>query len=176
MGKFKTFHLFYLQVMEMLKELFSGSLLKISVIMLLINFSIQFGYYGLWFWFPEIFNKLEQFYEVYPNVTKTVCEIITEELPEEGTEDCAEYIPEDSVFINSFIISLSAAPSNLWTIFCMDRLGRKFFLCFSMILSGASAFLIYIVNSSLMNLILSCVFGAVSTMGFNSLDCLSEYH
>ena len=55
----------------------------------------------------------------------------------------------------------------------MDKLGRKFFLCLSMILSGATAFLIYIVNSSIMNLVLSCLFGAVSTMGFNSLDCLS---
>ena len=54
----------------------------------------------------------------------------------------------------------------------MDTLGRKFFLCFSMLLSGASAFLIYLVNSATMNLILSCIFGAVSTMGFNSLDCL----
>merc|ERR1719213_1150832 len=41
-----------------------------------------------------------------------------------------------------------------------------------MFLSGSSAFLIYLVNSSTMNLALSCVFGAVSTMGFNSLDCL----
>ena len=54
----------------------------------------------------------------------------------------------------------------------MDKLGRKFFLCFSMLLSGCSAFLIYLVNSSTMNLVLSCIFGAVSTMGFNSLDCL----
>ena len=54
----------------------------------------------------------------------------------------------------------------------MDKLGRKFFLCISMLLSGCSAFLIYLVNSSTMNLILSCIFGAVSTMGFNSLDCL----
>ena len=62
---------------------------------------------------------------------------------------------------------------NIWTIIHMDKLGRKFFLCLSMILSGATAFLIYIVNSSIMNLVLSCLFGAVSTMGFNSLDCLS---
>ena len=86
--------------------------------------------------------------------------------------NCNKYIPDDSVFINSFIISISAGPSNLWTIFHMDKLGRKFFLVFSMLLSGCSAFLIYFVNSSTMNLVISCVFGAVSTMGFNSLDCL----
>ena len=85
---------------------------------------------------------------------------------------CSTSIPDNQVFINSFIISLSAAPANIWTIFHMDKLGRKFFLCFSMLLSGSSAFLIYLVNSATMNLILSCIFGAVSTMGFNSLDCL----
>jgi len=88
------------------------------------------------------------------------------------TSHCSASIPDNQVFINSFIISLSAAPANLWTIVHMDTLGRKFFLCFSMLLSGASAFLIYLVNSTTMNLILSCIFGAVSTMGFNSLDCL----
>merc|ERR1712083_134627 len=90
-----------------------------------------------------------------------------------GTTDfCTSIVPDNQVFFNSFIISISAAPSNLWTIIHMDKLGRKFFLCFSMFLSGSSAFLIYLVNSSTMNLILSCIFGAVSTWGFNSLDCL----
>ncbi len=41
-----------------------------------------------------------------------------------------------------------------------------------MVVSGLAAFLIYVVTSSTSNLILSAVFGAVSTMGFNALDCL----
>ena len=166
------------KVFGFLKELFTGSLWKITLILLVINFSIQFGYYGLWYWFPELFNQLTQFYETNPNVTKTVCQIVSEKVPAEESDEesfnCALYIPGDEVFINSFIVSLSALPSNLWTIFCMDKLGRKFFLCFSMILSGGTAFLIYLVQSSLMNLVLSCIFGAVSTMGFNSLDCLGK--
>jgi len=163
-----------LSVFRGLKELFSGSLMKISITMLLINFAIQFGYYGLWMWFPELFNELDKYHDIYPNVTKTVCEIVAEELPEDDqTVNCDGYIPKDEVFINSFIISLAAAPGNLWTIVSMDKLGRKFFLCLSMILSGAAAFLIYLITSSTIYLVISCVFGAVSTMGFNSLDCLS---
>ena len=46
------------------------------------------------------------------------------------------------------------------------------FSVMSMGLSGASVFSIYFVTSSAANLALSCVFGAVSTMGFNALDCL----
>ena len=41
-----------------------------------------------------------------------------------------------------------------------------------MVLSGVSAFFIYLVSSQQSNLILSCIFGAVSTMGFNAMDCL----
>merc|ERR1719370_1184639 len=112
-----------------------------------------------------------------PNKTLSVCEVVSLEVKLDAANNqtsshCSSSIPDNQVFINSFIISLSAAPTNIWTIFHMDKLGRKFFLCFSMLLSGASAFLIYLVNSATMNLILSCVFGAVSTMGFNSLDCL----
>jgi VNT family MFS transporter (synaptic vesicle glycoprotein 2) len=44
--------------------------------MIVIHFSIQFGYYGLWLWFPELFNKLENFHKAYPNETISVCQVI----------------------------------------------------------------------------------------------------
>ena len=130
-------------------------------------------------WFPELFNQLDKYHEAYPNITKTVCQIVSEDFPEDLPDvrrsvNCGDYIPEDEVFINSFIISIAAAPGNLWTILSMDKLGRKFFLCLSMILSGLAAFLIYLITSSTIYLVISCVFGAVSTMGFNALDCLSK--
>ena len=46
------------------------------MIMIVIHFSIQFGYYGLWLWFPELFNKLENFHKAYPNETISVCQVI----------------------------------------------------------------------------------------------------
>lgn len=154
-------------------KLFSPSLVRNTTIMIVINFTIQFGYYGLWLWFPELFNKLELYYKAHPDDSVTVCEVIGIEVESNTTTTaCVEHIPDDQVFINSFLISMSAGPSNLWTIYHMDKLGRKFFLCVSMLLSGGCAFLIYLVNSSTMNLVISCIFGAVSTMGFNSLDCL----
>ena len=122
-------------------------------------------------------NKLDKFHTLNPNMTKSVCEVVSLEVSLEPSINatsthCTATIPDQEVFINSFIISLAAAPTNLWTIYHMDKLGRKFFLCVSMLLSGLSAFLIYLVDSAGMNLALSCVFGAVATMGFNSLDCL----
>jgi len=162
------------------KQLFSGTLTNITITMIIINFAIQFGYYGLWLWFPELFNKLEKYHRLHPDQTLSVCQVVNQDMASMDNSHtntsssalCSASIPDQEVFVNSFIISLSAAPTNLWTIFHMDKLGRKFFLCLSMLLSGSSAFLIYLVNSSTMNLVLSCIFGAVSTMGFNSLDCL----
>lgn len=48
----------------------------------------------------------------------------------------------------------------------------NFLSVFSMISSGLSAFAIYFVKNGVTNLVVSCLFGAVSTMGFNALDCL----
>lgn len=163
------------ECIKLAKQLFSGSLYQITFIIIIINFAIQFGYYGLWLWFPELFNKLEKFHSLHPEESKSVCEVVSIEMKIENAtkiDHCTSSIPDQEVFVNSFIISISAAPANIWTIYHMDKLGRKFFLCLSMLLSGCSAFFIYLVNSSSMNLLLSCVFGAVSTMGFNSLDCL----
>ena len=42
----------------------------------------------------------------------------------------------------------------------------------SMTLSGLSAFLVYLVKSETANLLVSILFGLVSTSGFNALDCL----
>jgi VNT family MFS transporter (synaptic vesicle glycoprotein 2) len=36
--------------------------------------------------------------------------------------------PDNQVFINAFIIAVAPLPANIWTIFHMDKLGRKFFL------------------------------------------------
>ena len=76
------------------------------------------------------------------------------------------------MFINSFLISIAALPGNVWTMVHMDKLGRKFFVVLSMVLSGGCVFFIYLVTSKAANLALSCAFGFVSVMGFNALDCL----
>jgi len=149
--------------------LFKSPLLWVTMMMLFINFSIQFGYYGLWLWFPELFNKLNLYQIDHPNETKSVCEI-TDYKPQNSTAETC--IPSGDVFFNSFLISISALPGNVWTMVHMDKLGRKFFLVFSMLMSGACVFFIYLVKSEAANLALSCAFGFVSTMGFNSLDCL----
>jgi len=154
-------------------ELFKKPLLWVNLMMLYISFSIQFGYYGLWLWFPELFNKLDIYYKDHPNATVSVCEVTDYKPPNSVNDlgDCDSSVGNE-VFLNSFLISIAALPGNIWTMIHMDKLGRKFFVVFSMVLSGGCVFFIYLVTSKAANLALSCAFGFVSVMGFNALDCL----
>ncbi|XP_045608814.2 synaptic vesicle glycoprotein 2B isoform X1 [Procambarus clarkii] len=174
-GFWKSFKKAFSLTFHQTNALFGRSLLRITVIMLLINFAIQFGYYGLWLWFPELFNRLEQFYNDHPDDRVSVCKLTNfqgnntiEQSPCESNEPAVD----PKALLNTLITAVAPLPTNLWTIFYMDSLGRKFFLVFSMVLSGCAAFGVYFVKTATDNLILGCVFGAVSTMGFNALDCL----
>ena len=119
----------FVKVAKNTLSLFSPSLWKVTSMMLYINFSIAFGYYGLWLWFPQLFNKLNEYYTENPDASVSVCQITGFRPNTTSTDDefCGEK-PGEKVFINSIIISLAAAPGNLWTIVHMDKLGRKFFL------------------------------------------------
>lgn len=165
------------QVISQTKIAFGSTLLRSTLLMIVINFTIQFGYYGLWLWFPELFNRLDNYYQTH-NESVTVCEVVSY-VPENQTnpdpfEHCANFTPpSQDVFINAFIVAVAPLPANIWTIMHMDKLGSKFFLVISMVAAGSATFLIWAIRSTVGNLILSCVFGAVSTMGFNALDCFS---
>ena len=89
-----------------------------------------------------------------------------------NVDDLTDCSVGNEVFLDSFLISIAALPGNVWTMVHMDKLGRKFFVVFSMVLSGGCVFFIYLVTSKAANLALSCAFGFVSVMGFNALDCL----
>ena len=85
-----------------------------------------FRYYGLWLWFPELFNKLNIYYTENPNATAAVCDVTNYKPRNHTTDETCQ--PKDSVYLDSFLISLSALPGNVWTMVHMDKLGRKFFL------------------------------------------------
>jgi VNT family MFS transporter (synaptic vesicle glycoprotein 2) len=53
-----------------------------------------------------------------------------------------------------------------------NKVAHRFYFINFFIESYSPETPVFVVNSATMNLVLSCIFGAVSTMGFNSLDCL----
>ncbi|XP_037077922.1 synaptic vesicle glycoprotein 2C-like [Pollicipes pollicipes] len=146
--------------------------LRPTLIMMGINFCIQFGYYGLWVWFPELFNRLEQYHEQYPGSSASVCSIIDAAVASNATDPCAS-AADVTAYQDEFIVAVAPMVLNVWTIVHMDRLGRKFFLVFGMCLSGVSVFLIYVVKESWQNLVLSCLFGSVSNLSFCAINCVS---
>uniref|UniRef100_A0A6A7G016 Synaptic vesicle glycoprotein 2B n=1 Tax=Hirondellea gigas TaxID=1518452 RepID=A0A6A7G016_9CRUS len=163
------------QAISKSRALFTPSIARATCVLLFINFAIAFGYYGLWLWFPELFNRLEHYYSDHPDSTASMCDVVEfkgNSSSESSPCDNKDGPVDIDALVNTLIVSIAPLPANLWTIVHMDKLGRKFFLVLSMLLSGTSVFGIYFVKSSLSNLLLSCMFGAVSTMGFNALDCL----
>ncbi|KAL4232718.1 hypothetical protein ACF0H5_007406 [Mactra antiquata] len=160
----KTFKDTARHLVKQTKELFGKSLLRTTLIMIIINFTLSFGYYGLWMWFPDIFARVEK-YGGSPCDHHTVNVTTNSSIPCNG-------VPEDWVFFEGFMTALSNLPGNILTIFIMDKVGRKPLLAISMIIAGITVFFLPIVKDKYQNLAISCVFGAVSTVGWNALDVL----
>lgn len=81
-------------------------------------------------WFPELFNRFNEYSEAHKGQETTVCEV-TEYVVKAGLESeeklCSDKIQSD-VFMESLITVAAAFPSNILAVLFMDRLGRKFFL------------------------------------------------
>ncbi|GLH05621.1 Organic cation transporter-like protein [Gryllus bimaculatus] len=156
------------------KQLFIPPILRFTLISIIINFTFHIGYYGLMMWFPELFNRFDEFNRMHPGEEASVCEV-TEFVVSTGShsEDglCSDTI-ESKVFMESLITVASAIPSNIIAVLGMDRLGRKFFLVFSTFTSGLCAVGMYFVYNSKHNLIVSAVFSSVISCGNAALDCL----
>ena len=101
-------------------KLFQGSLLRTTVVLLAVNFALAFGYYGLFLWFPELFDRIDKY-------GGSFCDLHS------GNETLKENVtrcdgPSDDVFFEGFLTSISNLPGNILTVFLVERLGRKFLL------------------------------------------------
>ncbi len=147
-------------------QLFRQPLTKISIVMTVIYFTLSFGYYGMFLWFPEIFNRIEKY-------GGSPCSL-GEAHGNETTNSSAPctYNISNKIYFESFLTAVSNLPGNLFTIFMIDRVGRKLLLAVSMVISGVSVFFIALLRNSTQSLVMSCMFSAISVMGWNSLDVL----
>lgn len=156
------------------KHLFMPPILKFTLISITINFTFHIGYYGLMMWFPELFNRFDEYGRMHPGQSATVCEV-TDFVVKYGSHSdenvCSDKI-ESQVFMESLITVASAIPSNIIAVLGMDHLGRKFFLVFSTFTSGLCAVGMYFVYNSKQNLAVSAVFSGVISCGNAALDCL----
>ncbi|XP_056307635.1 synaptic vesicle glycoprotein 2B [Danio aesculapii] len=147
------------QALVPLKQLFVRPLASRSVVLLIIFFCISFGYYGLWMWFPELFKRAEDGGSPCANMSRA-----------QNTENENCYPVKTAVYMEGFITAASNLPGNIFTILLMDRIGGKILLSISLLVSGVSVFIIYVVKTKTQSLIVSCVFSGVSVISWNALD------
>jgi len=155
------------------KQLFTSPILKFTIVSIVINFTFHIGYYGLMMWFPELFNRFEEYSTKYPDQRAGVCTVTEYVVGKDAAEDhvCTSDIPS-AVFMESLISLASALPANLIAILGMDLLGRKFFLIFGTMTAGACSAAMYFVFNSTQNLIVSAVFSGAISAANAALDCL----
>ncbi|KAL5255414.1 hypothetical protein ACHWQZ_G010842 [Mnemiopsis leidyi] len=127
-------------------ELFSGGLLKITLILIAVILPVHFGYYGFMLWFPEYIKK--------------------------QSNSSGEILSEDYVYRESLYVSLASLPGNLISVLLTDVVGPKLILCVSQVLSACSVFLLWKFNSPDQTVLLTCLFNAVTAPIFNMVDVL----
>ncbi|KAG1663264.1 Synaptic vesicle glycoprotein 2B [Nymphon striatum] len=156
--------------------LFKRALLKYTVLMIIINFSIAFGYYGLWLWFPELFNRLAMYSKYSHGEPSSICNIpksfIKNMTKFQSEINCSAPV-EYTVFVDSFVLALSNLPGVIITTLFLDRFGRKYFLAGGLITSSICIFFIWLVKTRLHNLILSSFFGGFVVVSYNALNVIS---
>lgn len=89
-------------------------------------------------WFPELFNRYEEFENRFPNTSASVCDvsgIVVQDEANGDPFDCDKVI-DQNVFMHTLIVGLACIPTSLWLPLCVHKLGAKFFL---------SEYLLYIV-------------------------------
>ncbi|XP_017562251.1 synaptic vesicle glycoprotein 2C isoform X1 [Pygocentrus nattereri] len=153
---------FFKQGLAPIRQLFVRSLLSRSIALLIINYCISFGYYGLWMWFPELFKRAEDGGSPCANMSQP---------QSQENESC--YPVKTAVYMEGFVTAASNLPGNIFTILLMDVVGGKILLAGSLLLSSVSVFLIYVVKTKSQSLLMSCVFSGVSVISWNALDVVS---
>ncbi|XP_017870658.1 PREDICTED: synaptic vesicle glycoprotein 2B [Drosophila arizonae] len=157
------------------RDLFKSPILRFTLVSITINFTFHIGYYGLMMWFPEVFNRYEEYEKSHPDQPADICAVtdyVVDQLQKESHNGtCNSDIPQ-SVFMESLITLASALPANLFAILGMDLLGRRFFLIAGTLTAGICSALMYMVRSSVQNLIVSAVFSGAISAANAALDCL----
>ncbi|KAK6641926.1 hypothetical protein RUM44_013646 [Polyplax serrata] len=170
----RDFKILFNEIWWQTKALCKPPHLKYTVLTCLIQFGLTTSYYTLMIWFPELFYRFEEFDMAHPNQTASVCEVSSVFVnATTGVEEqfCGDPL-DDSVFLHTLIIGLACIPTSVWLPLGVHRLGAKFFLVFSLLVSGAVTMGLYFVQTATQNLILSCIFEAFTSMGISTVYCM----
>jgi MFS family permease len=120
--------------------LFSPALLKTTIVLLVIWFTLCFGSYGISTWISELFVD----------------------------------VGVSNAFEDAFIFALANLPGNIISIMYVETVGRRSLLAYGMAIAAMAAFGFAIDTKHKETVVFfAALFNAFSTVGWNSLDCLS---
>ncbi|XP_043289400.1 synaptic vesicle glycoprotein 2B-like [Venturia canescens] len=164
------------EVWDLTKALCRPPYLQNTLLACAIQFGLTSSYYTLMVWFPELFTRFEEFELDYPGESTSVC--IVSSLPQNTTAlvdvsspECVTVIT-DSVYLHTVYIGLACIPGSIILPIFIHKVGAKVFLIVSLVISGAVTVGFYYVINSTQNLILSCIFEALTSLGISLLYCV----
>ncbi|XP_069758870.1 synaptic vesicle glycoprotein 2C isoform X2 [Narcine bancroftii] len=149
-----------LKGVDPIRKIFSQNLASTSVMLSIIFFSISFGFYGLWMWFPELLKRIE-------DRGGSACANNWSIPDSVDVENVTCYPVRTAVYKEGFILAAANLPGNIFSVLMMDLLGGT-----SLFLSGTSVFFIWEVKTKTQSLIVSCLFSAISVIAWNALDVI----
>lgn len=173
MRKPKDLKRLFTEIWTQTKALCRPPYLKYTILTCIIQFGLTTSYYTLMVWFPELFNRYEEFEGKFPNQTASVCDVSGIVVTEEETNlfNCGETI-DPKVYTHTLIVGLACIPTSLWLPLCVHKLGAKFFLIFSLGIAGMVTVGLYYVQNSTQNLVLSCIFEALTSLAISLVFCV----
>ncbi|XP_048516103.1 synaptic vesicle glycoprotein 2A-like [Athalia rosae] len=138
-----------------------------------IQFTMTSSYYTLMAWFPELFRRFAEFEEKYPGESASICTVSESDSSNNTISDipCDMEI-RNSVYYFTFFLGLACVPTSIWLPLCIGKLGYRFFLVFSTVVSACVALAMFFIASSTQNIILSCIFEALTSMGVSVVYCI----
>ncbi|XP_015032980.2 synaptic vesicle glycoprotein 2C isoform X1 [Drosophila willistoni] len=163
--------LLLLEIWTQTKTLCKKPYLKNTFITCGIQFCLTTSYYTLMVWFPELFQRFDDYEKAYPGKSASVCDVSSIVVTNSSFVGCDSAI-DQQVFLHTIIIGLACIPTSFWLPLCVHRLGVKFFLVFSLTAAGFVTIGLYFVRSSLENLILSCIFEALTSLSISTVYCV----
>lgn len=168
----KHLKILMLEIWEQTKTLCRTPHLKNTVLTCAIQFGLTASYYTLMIWFPDIFNRFREYEKNFPDKHASVCDVSSIVLSNgTATEFCGDPIDYE-VYWHAVIIGLACIPTSLILPACIHRLGAKFFIIFSMFIAGGVTMGFYFVTNADQNLVLSCIFEALTSLGISTVYCV----
>lgn len=146
--------------------------LKYLAITCFADFGLMASYYTLIMWFPEIFERFNDFEKSHPGVKAGVCQI--GQVRNETFQLISRCDPSISnrVFLETLIIGLGCIPSSLSLSFFMKKIGKKYVLVIVLLSSGATTLALTLVTSLTETLILSTIFEALTSILETVIFCV----